>query len=295
MRTLLVTGASGFVGRHLIERAHRNYDVTAVGRGESPHWLPGNALWISLDLSLSLNPAILPVDWWGVVHLAAETLPSAFSTTKPMLDSVGMLLNLLAHLRSGRLLLVSSCHVYASGNEAKTEQSLARPDGRYGLSKLLCETAALANASLDVRIARPFNHLGVGMRPELVVPSIVSRILAADDHAPIRMMGLDSIRDFLDVADIVDAYLEILNIDQLGSPVFNVCSGKAVNIGTLVERLANAAGKSNKAEFAQKAMSGDDIASLVGDAALLKSVTGWSPTVTLDESARRIMDANRTS
>lgn len=292
MRTLLVTGASGFVGRHLIERTRREYDITAIGRGERPLWLPENVQWISIDLRYPFAPALLQTDWWGVVHLAAETLPSTFSAAKPVVDSLAMLLNLLDHLKSGRLLLVSSCHVYAPGCETKTEKSFTKPDGRYGLSKLLCETAALAAFSVDVRIARPFNHLGTGMRAELVVPSIVARIMATVDGRPIRMLGLDSIRDFLDVTDIVEAYLAILNIEAPTDRVFNVCSGRAVSIGQLVAHLSKAAEKENRAEFAQQAMSADDIPCLVGDAARLTSATGWRPTVSIDESARRIVVAH---
>ena len=289
MRTLLVTGASGFVGRHLLARAHLDYDVTATGRGEKPDWLPDAVRWVSIDLRNPIDAKAFAKDWWAIVHLAAETLPAAFSNLQPVLDSLAMLLNLLSHLESGRLLFVSSCHVYAPGSDTKTEDSPTRPDGRYGLSKLLCETAALASPKLDVRIARPFNHLGTGMRRELVVPSIVARILAADDGAAIRMLGLNSVRDFLDVTDIVNAYLEILELDDCPNIVFNVCSGQPVSIGALVERLAAAAGRRNSVEFAQAAMSGDDMPRLVGDATRLRTATRWRPSVTLEESAHRIM------
>lgn len=289
MRRLLVTGASGFVGRHLVERARRDYDVTGTGRGARPDWLPADVAWLDIDLRDPAALAGLDRQWWGIIHLAAETLPAKFGSLAPVFDSLAMLLSLTEHLESGRLLFVSSCHVYAPGGDTKTEDSPTAPDGRYGLTKLLCETAALSARKLDPRVARPFNHIGVGMRPELAVPSIVRRVLEAPKGAPIEMLGLDSVRDFLDVEDIVEAYLAILAVEAPTQRIFNVCSGRGVMISQVVDGIVRAAGRRNRAIFKEKPTSADDTPRLVGDPGLLKESTGWKASVPLEESIERLV------
>jgi GDP-4-dehydro-6-deoxy-D-mannose reductase len=289
VRSLLITGANGFVGRHLVARTAQAFDVTAVGRSERPADLPEQVKWARADLVEPATMEAIERDWWGVVHLAAETVPSRYGSNAPLTASLQMLLNLLDRVQSGRVLVASSCLVYSDGNEVKTEESPTRPNGKYGLTKLLVETGALAMVrSVDVRVARPFNHIGRHMLPELAVPSIVRRVQAAENGAPIEMMGLDSLRDFLDVEDIIEAYLKILEIDVPEYRTFNVCSGRTTGIGELARTIVAALGKTNPIVFANKANSTDDRPALVGDPSRLMAATDWRPEISLEEIVARL-------
>jgi GDP-4-dehydro-6-deoxy-D-mannose reductase len=224
------------------------------------------------------------------LHLASETVPAQFSSYDPLLDSVEMTLNLCRHLRSGRLLFASSCLVYGASKEPLTENSSTDPRGNYGLAKLMGEHIVLRTPGIEAAVARPFNHIGWGMRPDLVIPSIVQRIRNGGDAATIEMAGLDSIRDFLDVGDIVEAYFAILALAKPSHRVFNVCSGRATSIGEAVSTVADILDKPiTQVVFSGKSNSADDTSIVVGDATLLRASTGWSPKYDLRESLQRLI------
>lgn len=288
---LLVTGASGFVGRRVIATGRRRFDIVATGRGARPDWLPSNVSWCAVDLLSRSSVAGLPTDLPFVLHLASETVPAQFSSYDPLLDSVEMTLNLCRHLRAGRLLFASSCLVYGASREPLTERSRVAPRGNYGLAKLMGENVVLRSSVIEAVVARPFNHIGWGMRPDLAIPSIVQRVRKnGGDAATIEMAGLDSIRDFLDVDDIVEAYFAILTLDKPSNRIFNVCSGRPTSIGEVVSTVAGILNKPiSQVVFSEKANSADDTSIVVGNAALLQTATGWSPKYDLRESLRRLI------
>jgi GDP-4-dehydro-6-deoxy-D-mannose reductase len=292
---LLITGASGFVGRHAVVLGREQFAVIATGRGPRPDWVPRDVEWRPVDLLDRASVASLPTDTPYVLHLASETVPSKFSSHDPLLDSVEMTLNLCRHLRSGRLLFVSTCLVYAASGQPIGEDHPLDPRGHYGLAKVLCERIVSrtgADGSIETAIARPFNHIGTGMRPDLVIPSIVRRVGDAADGAAIRMAGLDSIRDFLDVEDIVAAYFAILTLPglaELPDPVFNVCSGVPTSIGDIVRTVAAALDKPiGPVVFADQGNSADDTSIVVGNGQRLQAVTGWAPQIGLKDSLGRL-------
>lgn len=289
---LLVTGASGFVGRHVIAAGHGRFDIVATGRESRPGWLPADVSWCPADLLDRASVAALPADLPFVLHLASETVPSKFSSYEPVLDSVEMTINLCRHLRAGRLLFASSCLVYGASQPPLSEDSALGPRGHYGLAKLMCETIVSRASNLEAVVARPFNHIGAGMRPDLVIPSIVRRVREALDGDTIRMDGLDSIRDFLDVGDIVEAYFAILGLPELPAPVFNVSSGLGASIGDVVRTVAHILDKPiGGVTFAARNNSGDDTSVVVGNAQRLRHATGWAPRVGLEGSLRKLIDS----
>jgi GDP-4-dehydro-6-deoxy-D-mannose reductase len=292
LRHVLVTGAGGFVGRRIVAALSARGDrVTACGRNYvRPETLPTVVEWLSIDLLDRDSVAALELSYSAVVHLAAETVPAKFKTSEPVLDNLAMLLNLTDRLASGRLLYVSSCHVYGPQNAPCHEDDPVKPQGRYGLSKQLCEQAALAAHHLDVRIARPFNHLGVGMPAELAAPSIIRRVRVGGEE-PLLMHGMDSIRDFLDIEDIVNAYIALIDLESSSNRVFNICSGIPVTIGELAYAMLAAAGDDRAVIFEQRAISSDDTPCLIGDNSRLTAATEWQQRVPLAVSVQRMLHA----
>lgn len=287
---LLVTGASGFVGRHVIAQGRDRFEIVATGRGLRPVWLPAGVSWRTVDLLDRASVASLPVDLPFVLHLASETVPSKFSSYEPLLDSVEMTLNLCRHLRAGRLLFASSCLVYAASGLPLAEEASLDPRGHYGLTKLLCEEIVSRTKDIETAIARPFNHIGAGMRSDLVIPSIIRRVRTIEDGAMIAMAGLDSIRDFLDVQDIVEAYFAIMALPELSERVFNVASGEPTSIGAVVRAVARILGKPIAGiTFDDQGNSADDTSVVVGDADRLRRVTGWAPHSGLENSLRKLI------
>ena len=289
-KTILLTGASGFVGQHLsMLLVDRGFRVVALD--QKPSLLPGVES-LCADLGDPKSLEALPRVWWGVIHLAAASVPSLFATPAPVVSNLQITLNLLEHLESARVLLVSSCHVYGPADTLRREEDPIVPQGRYGLSKHLCEQLLPHYLQkLDLRVARPFNHLGPGMRPELMIPSLVRRIQEhpPEDRSPLRMHGLNSVRDFIDVRDIASAYLAILELDDPRERTFNVCTG----MGHSIEQIAYAAleivGAKRSVAFESHPNSPDDIPFLVGDPSRLQAASSWKPSFPLAESLRAVL------
>ena len=294
-RRILLTGASGFVGRHVAEVLVGQGDhVVAVDRVVGID-LPEGVEPMVVDLQDPASMSALPRKWDGVVHLAGASIPGLFATPAPVTFNLEITLNLLEHLQDSKVLLVSSCHVYAPSNQRRRETDAIVPQGRYGLSKHLIEQVAPHyKGRLDIRVARPFNHLGPGQRPELVVPSLLRRLTASslNDTSPVQMTGWNSIRDFIDVRDVVSAYLGILALDSPVQSVFNVCTGRATSIGDVVQAVLDQMGVRREIQFQGRPNSTDDIPFLVGDPSRLFNAAAWIARHSLTDSLRTMMQTH---
>lgn len=293
---VLVTGAAGFMGRHLTSHLRNlGYAVTALDLVPGDGYAPGAEVFTA-DLRDPSSLAHLPRTWEGVIHLAGATVPSLFRQPAPVVLNLEITLNLLDHLRDSKVVIVSSCHVYAPSGERRREAGPIRPQGLYGLSKHLVEQAGLHyRNSLDIRIARPFNHLGPGLRPELMVPSLLKRLAALDPAGdePVTMEGLNSVRDFIDVRDVAEAYAAILALPRSEEMIFNVCTGRGTAIEEVVATALELLDRPRPVEFKGRPNSTDDIPFLVGDPERLHSLAGWTATRTLQESLASMLNIHR--
>lgn len=291
---ILLTGASGFVGRHMAEAlALRGDHVVALDRSTGID-LPRGVEPLVMDLQDPASMVDLPRVWDEVIHLAGASIPSHFATPAPVTLNLEITLNLLEHLRDSKVLLVSSCHVYSPSDRRHKETDPIVPQGRYGLSKHLIEQLAPHyQRNLDIRVARPFNHLGPGQRPELVVPSLLRRLAGTShsDTSPLRMVGWNSVRDFIDVRDVISAYLAILALDSPPQPVFNVCTGRATSIEDVVRTVLDLMGVRREIVFQDNPNSTDDIPYLVGDPTRLAKAANWTADHSLSDSLRAMMQS----
>lgn len=292
-KSILVTGGTGFVGQHLSRLlTRRGYDVTVLGR-RPPTELPFGVKRLTLDLQNQSSLEQLPRKWDAVIHLAGASIPSLFIGPAPVVFNLEIALNLLDHLRDSRVLLVSSCHVYAPSDARRKEADPILPQGFYGLSKHMVEQlASHFRARLDVRIARPFNHLGPGLRPELMVPSLLRRLanFPSGDLSPVIMEGLNSTRDFIDVRDVSSAYLAIIEDECAIGETFNVCTGRSLTVEDVVTTAMDLLGCRRPVQFIANPNSPDDIPYLVGDPARLHAATGWTPAYGLSDSLSSMID-----
>lgn len=291
-RRVLVTGAAGFVGRFMVDALlARDYAVTGLGQETRPESFPEAADWYRADLLAARSLNGLPTTWSGVVHLAGNTVPGAFRSSDSALANASMTLTLLEHLEAGRFLLASSALVYGPETKPHSEDEMLDPQGLYGLSKYLCEQlAGVYSKRLDILIARPFNHIGPGMQPGLAIPAILERVADARTRSgPIEMLGRDSLRDYIDVRDVVAAYLALLDLRDPPQRVFNVCTGVGKSIRLVVETALTVVGLERSIRFAETSVSGDDTSVLIGDPSRLSQATGWEPRYSLEQSLRDML------
>lgn len=293
MKKLLVTGLSGFVGGHLAQR------LAGGGTGwgllqPQPHDLLEPA---------SLDRWLAPACPDAVIHLAGQTfVPEAFRDPQRTLE-VNLLgtLNLLQALKRrgfcGAFLFVSSGDVYGQVAEAAlpiSEACVVHPRNPYAVSKLgaelLCEQWSYCE---DWRImtARPFNHIGTGQADSFVVSGVamqLAKIKLGLQAAVLNIGDIDVTRDFLDVRDVISAYLLLLEHGRSGQ-VYNVCSGVEHSVRELIEQMVGLSGlkveiRQDPARF-RKA----EQRRVVGCATKLHKETGWNPGISITETLQSVV------
>src|SRR5579871_3910556 len=239
----LVTGAGGFVGRHLVETLRRDgAEVFACGGPND------GAEYVRIDVAdmASLRSALDTARPDVVFHLAAQTfVPESLQSPLEVyeVNAVGSarlaqaVREYAANGSPPRIVFASSAEVY--GARAPSEYPLReslnlRPATPYGASKAAAEAMLLAAArsfSLDVVVGRFFNTIGPGQSERFVVASLAAQLagIAAGGPPELRVGNLAAARDFIDVRDAVAAYAALAR-DGEGGEIYNVCSGAAVSI-----------------------------------------------------------------
>jgi len=304
---VLVTGADGFVGRHLVRRLlARGDEVGAACRPGGPGVTGTGVALIPFEVTDDGSiRAALDYAPDAVVHLAAV------ASTREAREDPGRawIVNaagtarlaeaMAARVADGHdplLLVVSSGEVYgAGGGVPRAESDPLQPISPYAASKVGAEVAALEvwrRTGLRTVVARPFTHTGPGQDPRFVLPAFVSRLRAAraSGGGEVVTGNLDPVRDLLDVRDVVEAYLALLGAGAPGE-VYNVARGEGRSLRELFHRLAELVGVQAEPKPSAELQRAQDIPHLVGDTSKLRRATGWSPAISLDATLRGLVDA----
>jgi GDP-4-dehydro-6-deoxy-D-mannose reductase len=289
----LVTGAAGFVGRHLVAwLEHEGDEVIETDRHLGTDVLDPEAL---RRLLTDTRPD-------AVYHLAgqADVGGSWTSPTETFrVNAEGTLNVLVAALGAGveRVLAVSSADVYGRvpGEELPIgEDRPLRPVSPYGASKAAADVVALQahlGHGLAVVRARPFNHLGPGQSDRFVAAALASRIarneLEGLDAVPVG--NLSPRRDFTDVRDVVRAYRLLVERGEAGE-AYNVCSGLDMAVQDVADRLVARAERPMALVADPELARPVDTPVLRGDPTKLQEATGWTPEITLDQTLADVLD-----
>jgi GDP-4-dehydro-6-deoxy-D-mannose reductase len=283
---IVVTGADGFVGRHLCDHLRDKGDVVVPYGG--PTAREPSARPIDIRRAADVSRMIADSQPEAVIHLAGwASVGSSYSEPSACFEvnALGTILVLDAirkHCPKARLLLVSSGEVYgkSAGEGMCAESDPVAPKSPYGISKLAAELVAgqfFGSYATDVVITRSFNHVGQGQGQGFVIPSLAQQIreLAEGKGVSTRLKvgNLDPIRDFTNVLDVVEAYRLLLERGVSGE-VYNVCSGRAQSIREVVEALMTAAGVQVDLVVDPERVRATDIARLVGDPRKINGL-GW--------------------
>jgi GDP-4-dehydro-6-deoxy-D-mannose reductase len=311
---VLVTGADGFVGAWLVRRLVADgHAVTGTFRPSEDHrgqrFAPRERdaiAWLPLELADDASVCdVAQGGWEAVAHLAAVSWVSVAerSPGRAWNENAGGTARLTRVLADQKragvadpvVLVISSVEVYGAGAEVpRRETDAVAPVSAYAASKAGAEIAALQEcrrAGLRVLIARPSPHTGPGQSERALIPKYARRILTAQRSgaAAIATGLLDGVRDFLHVADVVDAYVALLAVGVPGE-VYNVSSGEAVGLEEVVLRLCALAQWRPILEVHAADVRPDAVPYLVGDAAKLRALTGWTPTHSMEQTLRDVLD-----
>ncbi len=246
-KRVLVTGASGFTGRHFVAAAKaRGYECVALCHHDDDYLGEADSC-IKADLRRAEDLASLASDVRPshVLHLAAVSFVAHGSPAEIYQANLLGTVNLLQAFQDSAekpecIVLASSANIYGNTTELPIlESAQPRPANHYGVSKYAMEQAARLFVDLPVSIVRPFNYTGLGQHPNFLVPKIVA---AFRERQPALELGnLDVSRDFSDVRDVVAAYLRLLDGRIVGE-TFNVCSGTPVALREIVGTLGELSG-----------------------------------------------------
>jgi nucleoside-diphosphate-sugar epimerase len=292
--TVFVTGATGFLGSHLLEYlGHRGAAISILARGR-PDQLAQEIPRLNVVRG-DLSHAFSISDASTVFHLAAQAhvghaLDDPAQTFET--NTAGTITVLEAVRRSPsveKFVFVSTAHVYGTPRYIPIdEQHPVHAQEPYAASKLAAEAFISAYSSsygMPMVIARLFNTYGPRQHPDFVVPSIIRQALT---HDSLTLGNLTPTRDFTYVDDVVEA---LLRLADAGEGIYNVASGVEVSIDALVTHVAKILRKhiTVASQRAQRRSATIEIDRMWADISRIKTL-GWQPRVGLSDGLTRTIE-----
>jgi NAD dependent epimerase/dehydratase len=303
-RNVVVTGAGGFIGSHLVERLlTQGANVTAFVRYNSrndPGFLDllasrrKDVRIISGDIRdpEAVRSALEGAD--TVFHLAALTgIPYSYVHPIEVFEvNASGTLNVLAGARDialRRVVITSTSEVYGSALYVPIDEKHPKqPLSPYSASKIAADAIALsfhAAFQLPVTVVRPFNTYGPRQSDRAIIPTIISQALTQPE---ITVGNTAPTRDFTYVSDTVEGFLQLAESDATVGQEVNLGTGSEVSIGDLVQRITAVVGRDlpvrQREERARPKTS--EVNRLLSNNSKARALVGWAPQVTLDDGIR---------
>ncbi len=312
MKKVLITGASGFVGTYLAQHLLTLGDCEIYGtyhsedsKNNSP--VKDKIKFVQLDLTNreNLKQVLEDIKPDQIYHLAAqaaigESIKNPLETLHNNIDSELFLFESLKELglTETKTLIVLSADVYGYVKPEDLpidEETPFRPGNPYAVSKVACDALAYQygkSYKMPIIRVRPFTHIGPGQKTGFVTSDFAKQIAEIEKglQEPIIKVGnLDPKRDFIDVRDVVKAYVLLMEKGEIGE-VYNIGSGVSHQIKEILDFFISHAKMTIKVETDPTRIRPSDIPDLICDASKLKNLTGWSPEIPFEKSLGEILE-----
>jgi GDP-6-deoxy-D-talose 4-dehydrogenase len=266
MKTVLLTGATGFIGRslspHLIDLGYKVIGISSQVKIDSHSKycdLKNPAQ--TFHLVNAINPDI-------VIHAAALSSVTKGSTLDYYQTNVIATENLLRAINSLskriRIMFLSTAGVYGTQSvDCLSEDMCPKPVSHYGMSKFVCERMMHAiGSNHDITILRPFNIIGHGQSEDFVVPKIVKHYIK---KLPVITLGnIQPQRDFIGIDACCQMISALITEPRSYGEVVNICSGQATSVADLIEILTTVSGHTLRVESSPDLVRSNEIMKLVG-------------------------------
>nr|WP_245215516.1 GDP-mannose 4,6-dehydratase [Pararoseomonas baculiformis] len=306
----MLTGAGGFVGRHLLPALRVAFPgAVLVGAtrhpGEEP--VPGADEVLALDLDdlAAIPEAVSRARPDAVVHLAARAVVgSSFRDPLPvwrtnLMGTVALAEAVLRIAPEATFIMASSGEVYGLAFKAGapvSEDTLPSPANPYAASKAAADLALGEMALRGLRAIRMrlFTHTGAGQSDDFVVAAFahqLARIEAGLQPPILRTGALDRWRDFLDVRDVCAAYVKALQRAASLAPgtALNICSGTPRRIGDMLDTLLELSGLRVEVEQEASRLRPTDVERVLGDCTRARAALGWAPVIPWEDTLATVL------
>ena len=298
MRTILITGVNGFVGKHLAkELKSQNHRVIGTGTDSKidPSIIDCVDAYIGkCDLtdkdavsSLPLGDVDAVINLAGLASIGASFKNSAgYLLTNVKVHTVLLERAIARKLTGTRFLSISTGAIYDPHQPMPISESglLANAGSPYAQSKIAMEKelADYRNKGLDVVIARPFNHIGPGQLPGFLLPDLIDQVL---NRSEVVVGDLSTRRDYTDVRDVVKAYVFLATAPELDTNLCNICSGKSISGQEMLDLIFELSGRPKKpVRIGESLLRPNDPTEIYGDNSLLRKMSGWQPEIPLKKT-----------
>lgn len=309
---VLITGGGGFVGTHAVRLLRGRYGaqlqlaVTSKSVDSAP--LQDGYELHALDIT-NAQSVLDTIESWQpthVLHLAGIAAPMAASAQPDeawrvhVFGARNLGRAILDKAPDCSLLHVGSGLIYggsARSGLALDETAILDPLDEYGVTKASADLAmgALAAKGLKVIRLRPFNHTGPGQSEDFVVPAFamqIARIEAGLMEPVLRVGNLEAERDFLDVRDVVEAYLCAIDRSPTIAPgsIYNIASGEPRRISDILETMLSLSSTAIAVEHDDARMRPSDIPKVIGNASKAVAELGWSVRHSFAQTLHQVLD-----
>lgn len=307
-KKVLVTGAGGFIGSHLIERLVKegckvrafvkynkgkcgNIDLLQNDVKEKIEIIFGNVIDSDAVRRAAKNIEI-------IFHLAAlVSIPYSYSHPREVIETnvLGTLNVLIAGKENKveKIIHTSTSEVYGTAQYVPIDENhILQAQSPYSASKIAADKIAESfyrSYNLPVAIIRPFNQYGPRQSARAVIPTIITQALTSD---AIRLGTLTPTRDFTYVLDTVDAFIKIAESPNSIGEVINIGSGFEISIGDLAKKIISIIGRDVKivSEELRVRPEKSEVIRLLADIKKAKKLLGWEPKISLDEGLKKTIE-----
>ncbi|HWK05472.1 MAG TPA: GDP-mannose 4,6-dehydratase [Puia sp.] len=310
MEKYLVTGFSGFVSGHLLEylsQLGRPVEVIGLSRHERMSYSYKNLKITTYQIDLMdasrTNEIINIVRPDYIIHLASDS-SVAYSWQQPVQsfqNNTNIFLNLIESVRVARL----KCRILSIGSSEEygivdpetvplTEKHSLNPISPYAVARVSQELLSKIYAQgygMDIIITRSFNHIGPGQKDSFVISSFARQIVRMENgsQSELEVGNIDIVRDFLDVRDVVRAYVELLEKGRNGE-IYNICSGTGYTLKSILDKMMSIAEINLKYHINTDLIRPSDNPIIIGSNEKIMSECNWAPEIPIEKSLNDIMN-----
>ena len=303
----LITGATGFVGKYVIEYlANRaNAQLICTYRRIPKETNNRNIIWEQVDLN-DLGTLITIIKTHQpnyIIHLAAES-SVGYSWKFPVQsfrNNINIFLNLLEAVKiaksSCRILSIGSSESYGLVNKENLplkESCPLNPVSPYAVARVsqeLLSKVYIEGYGLDIVLTRSFNHFGPYQDTRFVIPSFVSKVIDrknSNSKIPIETGNLSIVRDFLDVRDVVKAYIGLLEKGKSGE-VYNISSGEGFTLQNILSQICDILQYPVQSIINPDFIRPNDNPVIIGDNSKLREEIFWQPAYKMKDTLEDII------